>query len=146
MIFLLSTVQYDTVSGIVSGYDKYVVYYYADYHNYTVGEERDSRIEIYVGSDITFEDNTFFFGDDVECYYFTNSKYLSLHNRSSEFKVKDSEIVYTNCNSVYPEMCYLESQFNSIKNFDFMPFVLYSLLLILAFSAVIRIVLGGAFK
>ncbi len=138
---MLSTSQIDTVSGIVCNYDYYVVYYYADYHDYQVGELRDSRIEIYVGSDITAEGNTFFFGNDVECYYLTNSKYLSRHDCSSQFTVKDSEIVYTNCISSYPDLCYFESKLNNIDVGKYLSFIL---LVIISSFVICRVIFGGS--
>ena len=138
---MLSTSQIDAVSGIVCNYEHYVVYYYADYHEYQVGEVRDSRIEIYVGSDITVDGNTFFFGDDVECYYLTESKYLSRHDRSSQFTVNDSEIVYTNCIASYPDLCYFESKVN---NFDVPKYLLIILLVIVSSFVICRIIFGGS--
>lgn len=138
---MLSTSQIDMVTGIVCNYEHYLVYYYADYHDYQVGEVRDSRIEIYVGSDITAEGNTFFFGDDVECYYLTNSKYLIRQDCSSQFTVNNSEIVYTDCNTYYPDLCYFESKFN---NFDFSSFILGSVLIVVLVFTSIRILLGGS--
>lgn len=138
---MLSTSQIDTVSGIVCNYDNYLVYYYADYHDYTVGEHRDSRIEIYVGSDITVADNTFFFGNDVECYYLTDSKYLSRQDCSSQFTVNNSEIVYTNCISNYPDLCYFETKVNII---DFGYYFMVLISVTVAFTVIIRIFLGGS--
>lgn len=138
---MLSTSQIDTVSGIVCNYDNYLVYYYADYHDYSVGERRDSRIEIYVGSDITVADNTFFFGDDVECYYLTDSKYLSRQDCSSQFTVNNSEIVYTNCISSYPDLCYFETKVNNI---DFGHYFLLVISLVFAIIVLKFAVLGGS--
>lgn len=138
---MLSSAQIDTVSGIVCNYEHYVVYYYADYHDYQVGETRDSRIEIYVGSDITADGNNFIFGDNVECYYLTNSKYLSRQDCSSQFTVNNSEIVYTDCISCYPDLCYFESKCNNI---DFEGLFVLLILLPLSLSVFIRIFLGGS--
>lgn len=138
---MLSTSQVDMISGIVCNYDYYVVYYYADYHDYQVGEVRDSRIEIYVGSDITADGNTFFFGDDVECYYLTNSKYLISQDCSSQFTVNNSEIVYTNCISSYPDLCYFESKVNNI-DVGFYVTLLVSLAVFL--TVISRIIFGGS--
>lgn len=138
---MLSSAQIDTVSGIVSNYKHYVVYYYADYHNYQPGETRDSRIEIYVGSDISADGSNFTFGDDVECYYLTDSKYLSRQDCSSQFTVNNSEIVYTDCISCYPDLCYFESKIN---NLNFENLFIMLVLLPLTISIFVRIFLGGS--
>lgn len=137
---MLSSAQIDTVSGIVSNYKHYVVYYYADYHNYQPGETRDSRIEIYVGSDISADGSNFTFGDDVECYYLTDSKYLSRQDCASQFTVNNSEIVYTDCISFYPDLCYFESKINNI---DAGNCILLFVLLPLCICLLVRIILGG---
>lgn len=138
---MLSSAQIDTVSGIVSNYDDYVVYYYADYHDYQTGEPRDSRIEIYVGSDITADGNIFTFGDDTECYYLTYSKYLSRQSCDDKLEVKNSEIVYTNCITSYPDLCYFESKFNNI---DTPRCLLLVVLVIFAIYSINRVIFGGS--
>lgn len=137
---MLSTVQSETIAGIVDNYDKYVVYYYADYHDYQPGEVRDSRAVIYVGDDITVNGNTFYFGDDVDCYYFTYSKYLTPQSTPSEFTVEDSEIVYTNCVKYYPDLCYFESEYN---NFDYNVLIIGIVLVFFAVVVLIRCIFGA---
>lgn len=138
---MLSAVQTDLISGIVCNYDYYVVYYYADYHDYQPGEVRDSRVEIYVGSDITADGDNFIFGEDVECYYLTYSKYLISQNCPSQFTVNDSEIVYTNCISGYPDLCYFESKFNNI---DFGRFFCLLVSVAVFLTVITRLVIGGS--
>lgn len=138
---MLSSNQFDTVSGIVCNYKYYVVYYYADYHEYKPGEVRDSRIEIYAGSEISFEDNTFHFGDDVECYYFTNGKYLTRQPCSSSFDVNNSELVYTNCTAKYPDLCYFESQY---RNLYFGSVALACVIVYLCLNVLLRLFVGGS--
>ncbi len=41
---MLTSQQIDTVSGIVESFVHSLVYYYADYHDYQIGEVRDSRV------------------------------------------------------------------------------------------------------
>ncbi len=138
---MLSTQQIETISGIVESYDHYLVYYYADYHDYQVGEIRDSRVEIYVG-DITFdvENNTFRFSESVECYYLTSGKYLTAHSRPDHFTVHDGELIYTDLVDKYPNLCYFQTEYN---NFDFKPLAVFLLILIFAVIVINRVVFAG---
>ncbi len=137
---MLSTQQIETVSGIVENYKHYVVYYYADYHDYQIGEVRDSRIEIYVGSDISFEDNSFTFGEDVNCYYLTNGKYLIPHSCSGHFSIHSDELVYTDLVDKYPSLSYFQTEYN---NFDYKPVLAFGLILIFAIMVINRVIFAG---
>lgn len=137
---MLTSQQIDTVSGIVENYDHYVVYYYADYHDYQIGEVRDSRIEIYVGSDITVENNTFFFGDDVQYYHLTNSKYIIGQSCPNSFSVNNDEFVYTDLVNSYPSLCYFQTEYN---NFDYKPLLVGSVVSVVAFFVILRVIFGG---
>lgn len=137
---MLTSQQIDTLSGIVCNYDNYVVYYYADYYNYSASESRDSRIIIYVGSDIRFDNGTFTFGSDVETYYFTYNQYLNPVQTPSSFTVSDAEIVYTNLVSNYPDLCFWETRF---QNADIGKWVILAVLLSLALDVVFKVIFGG---
>lgn len=137
---MLTSQQIDTISGIVENYDHYVVYNYADYHDYQVGEVRDARVEIYVGSDISYENNSFTFGDGVECYYFTSSKYISSRSCPGSFTVRNDELVYTDLVHSYPSLCYFQTEYN---NFDYKPFLVCLVVTVFAFFAIFRVLFGG---
>lgn len=137
---MLSSQQIDTISGIVENYDHYVVYYYADYHEYHAGEVRDSRIEIYVGSDITVENDNFIFGEDVSCYYFTSGKYLTVQNCPDYFNVHDNELVYTDLLEVYPDLCYFETKYN---NFDYRSPLVGFFVCVIAIIVLTRVMFSG---
>ena len=137
---MLTSQQIETVSGIVEIYKHYVVYYYADYHNYQMGEVMDSRIEIYVGKDITIDNGSFIFGDGVECYYLTNSKYLTSHKCPNSFSVKNNELVYTDLVKSYPDLCYFQTEYN---NFDYKPPLVGLIVCIFSVIVIIRVLFGG---
>lgn len=137
---MLTSQQIETVSGIVGNYKHYVVYYYADYHDYQIGEVRDSRIEIYVGNDITFENNSFVFGDGAECYYLTNSKYITSHSCPDSFSVNNNEFVYTDLVKSYPSLCYFQTEYN---NFDYKPPFVGLIVGIFSIIIIIRVLFGG---
>lgn len=137
---MLTSQQIDTVSGIVENYDHYVVYYYADYHDYQIGEVRDSRIEIFVGSDITVENNVFSFGEDVQYYHLTNSKYITAQTCPNSFSVNNDELVYTDLVHSYPSLCYFQTEYN---NFDYKPLLVGSVVIVVAFFVVLRVIFGG---
>ena len=137
---MLTSQQIDTVTGIVQNYDHYLVYYYADYHDYQTGEVRDSRIEIYVGSDISYENNSFTFGDGVECYYLTSSKYISPRSCPGSFTVRNDELVYTDLVQSYPSLCYFQTEYN---NFDYKPFLVGGVVIVVALLAIFRVIFGG---
>lgn len=137
---MLTAQQIDTISGIVCSYDHYVVYYYADYHDYQLGEVRDSRIEIYVGSDITIEDHIFSFGDDVSCYYLTSGKYITSQLCPDHFTVNNNEIVYTDLVTSYPDLCYFETEYN---NFDYKPLLVALIICIFSIIVLIRVIFAG---
>lgn len=137
---MLTSQQIDTVSGIVQNYDHYVVYYYADYHDYQLGEVRDSRIDIYVGSDITVENNVFSFGEDVQYYHLTNSKYITAQSCPNSFSVMNDELVYTDLVHSYPSLSYFQTEYN---NFDYKPLLVGFVVSLVAFFAIFRVIFGG---
>ena len=131
---------YKLVGQVKSKYKHYVVYYYADYHDYQLGEVRDSRIEIYAVSDITYENNSFVFGEGVECYYLTNSKYITSQSCPDSFSVKNNEIVYTDLIHSYPDLCYFQTEYN---NFDYKPPLVGLIVGIFSIIIIIRVIFGG---
>lgn len=139
---MLTSQQIDTLQGIVCNYDSYVVYNYAEYHNYSTYEEKDSRLLIYVGgkNDITFDSGTFTFSDGVECYALTYNKYLNSSSVPSSFKVPSSELVYTNLVPNYPDLCFLESRF---QNADFGKWIMIFVIGSLAIDVIFKVIFGG---
>ncbi len=133
---MLTSQQIDTVSGIVESYDHYVVYYYADYHDYQIGEVRDSRIEIYVGSDISADNNSFTFGEDVSCYYLTSGKYITSQSCPDHFTVHDGELIYTDLVDKYPDLCYFQTEYN---NFEDKSFFVTLIICVIAIIVLIRV-------
>ena len=137
---MLSSQQIDTVSGIVSNYPQYVVYYAGDYKEYTVGEERDYEILLYCGDGITFDNGTFTFPETVECYRITYNKYIDSVTVETSLSVPASEIVYTNVLSNYPQLCTVETKLN---NTDFVGIISVLALSAVAVSVVLRLLFGG---
>lgn len=137
---MLSSQQIDTIQGIVCSYDSYVVYYYADYHEYQVYETRDNRIVIYAGSDISYADGSFTFGEDTACYYLTYNKYMESVTVPSAFTVPHSELVYTNLVADYPDLCFWESKF---QNANIGGMVILMVGISLAIDVVFHVIFGG---
>lgn len=127
---MLSEVQMRTINSLVADYDDYVVYYYADYHDYAVGETRDSKIMIYCGSGFTYEDGTFDFGFDVTCYEMTYNKYLNPVVSSTSFTVPTGEIVYTDVDSPFPDLGFFDSRFYNPDTASIAVFVLVACFLV----------------
>lgn len=149
---MLSSEQIDTISGITCNYQDYVVYYSGDYpmHFEYAGiedtfetdatEVSDDLIIIYVGSGFTREGTTFYFGDDVSCYELTYNKYIKAVPAWISFEVPDSELVYTNLASDYPDLNFWETRFNNI---DFNFWIMLAFLIPLACDVIVRVIFGG---
>lgn len=137
---MLSTQQLELCEGLVSQYDYYVVYYRYDYTDYTVGMTRDYLIEIYVSDQLPeVQDYSFSFTD---CKYFrvTENKYVSAVSlETASFTPNSgSDIVYSNVEPDYPQICY---EISSFRNFDFSA--LYVLLgIILASVLCFKLIFG----
>lgn len=137
---MLTSQQIDTISGIVQNYNHYVVYYYGDYVDFEYGTERDYQIHIFAGDDITFEDNTFFFGEDVQSLVLTENKYLTEVSLPGSFLIRDNELVYTDLVDSYPSLCYIPTKIN---NFDTDNLIVGSVLTIFSIAILIKFFFGG---
>lgn len=137
---MLSSNQIELVYGLVCQYDYYVVYYSYDYTEYTVGDTRNYLIEVYVSDGLPeLQDGSFSFTD---CKYFriTENKYISVTplETVSFSPLSGSDIVYSNVDPDYPQICYEISQF---RNFDFSA--LYVILgIVLCVSLCFKILFG----
>lgn len=137
---MLSSQQIDTISGIVQNYNHYVVYYYGDYVDYEYGTERDYQIHIFAGDSITYENNTFFFGEDVQSLVLTENKFITLVSSPDSFSISNNHLVYTDLVDSYPSLCYIPTKIN---NFDTDNFIVGSILSIVAIAILIKFFFGG---
>lgn len=137
---MLSSQQIDTISGIVQNYNHYVVYYYGDYIDYEYGTDRDYQIHIFAGDSITFDNNTFSFGEDVQSLVLTENKYLTEVSSPGSFSVRNNEIVYTDLVDSFPSLCYIPTKIN---NFDTDNLIVGSVLSIAAIAILIKFFFGG---
>ena len=139
---MLSEQQQHFCGMLTCQYDYYLVYYYADYHEYTPGEIRDNKILVYCSDqkpDVV--DGSYNFTD---CNFYeitSNRSLLRTQNFSGSFRPSSStDILYTNIVDGYPQFHYWSSEF---RNLDGIPIFMFVILCIFSGAVIMRVIFGG---
>lgn len=129
------------LAEIICQYDYYTVYYYGSYKDYTVGETRDNKIQVYCSDQQPVIENGVYFYTDCNYYEITSNKYILMEQGSEQqfSPLSASDIVYTNAVSGMPQLNYTTSRIRQ----DAAPAILYGTVILVGVAILIRVLFGG---
>lgn len=138
---MFSETQVDFLGSIVCQYDYYIVYYYGNYYDYQIGEQRDYKILVYASDQKPSFENGFYNFSSCSYYEVTNNKYILVESDiSKSFSPLSSiDIVYSNFIEGAPQLCYVVSSIRS----DAAPAVMYGTLAVVGIAILLRVLFGG---